>query len=98
LWKQARGRWPRVMPAAIKTGPYWLDPSDPHRTVAARQGLITPSIAQWQVFNRASAQVIAEQVWPRTEANVTQNGMTPEQAVDAAIRQIRMIFEKIVID
>ena len=92
--KQARGRWTPVMPSLIKTDPWWMDPSDPHRPVAVRQGLITPTVSWFQMRNPAYAEVNATQVWAQAEANITQHGMTPEQAADAAFKQIKTIFEK----
>jgi multiple sugar transport system substrate-binding protein len=41
--------------------------------------------------------VASEQVWPQAEADVSQHGMTPEQAVDKATARIKMIFSKYVI-
>ena len=90
--KEARGRWLPVMPAALKDDPYWLDPSDPHRPVAAKYGLILPVIAPWQTYTPAYAQVASEQIWAGAEANITQKNMTPEQAAEAAIKRIKEVF------
>jgi multiple sugar transport system substrate-binding protein len=92
--KEARGRWLPVMPAALKTDPYWLDPSDPHRPVAVRHGMILPTLAPWQTFNPAYAQVVAEQIWPQTLANVTQKGMTSEQAAEDGIKRVKAVFQR----
>jgi multiple sugar transport system substrate-binding protein len=95
--KQSGGRWTPLMPSIIKNDPYWLDPADPHVPVATRQTLITPTVPSWQIYNPAYASVISEQVWPQAEADVTQHGMTPEQAADKALGRIKTIFEKYVI-
>lgn len=92
--KLAGGRWTPLMPSNLKLDPFWTDPSDPHIPVATRQGLVTPTIPSWQIYNPAYAQVISEEVWPQAEAMVTQKNMTPEQAVDEAIKRIKVIFEK----
>jgi multiple sugar transport system substrate-binding protein len=92
--KQTLGRWTPVMLSNIRTDPYWLDPGDPHRPVAIRQGLITPTMAAWQTMNPAYAQVVSEQIWPQAEANITQRGMTVEQATDEAVKRIKTIFQK----
>ena len=92
--KEVRGRFLPVMPSALRDDPYWLDPSDPHRPVAAKYGLLLPTIAPWQTYTPAYAQVVSEQVWPAAEANITQKGMTPEQATQEAIARIEAIFEK----
>ena len=90
--KEARGRWLPVMPSALKNDPYWLDPSDPHRPVAAKHGLVLPVIAPWQTYTPAYAQVASEQIWAGAEANITQKNMTPEQATEMAIKRIKEIF------
>jgi multiple sugar transport system substrate-binding protein len=95
--KEARGRWLPVMPSLLKSDPYWQDPSDPHRQAAVKHGLLLPTLAPWQTFNPAYAQVAAEQIWPQAEANITQRGMTVEQATDDAIQRIKAIFQKFVI-
>ena len=92
--KQARGRWTPVMPSVIKSDPWWMDPSDPHRPVAVRQALITPTVSWFQMRNPAYAEVNATQVWAQAEADITQGGMTPEQATDKAFKQITAIFAK----
>ena len=92
--KQARGRWVPVMPANVKNDPYWMDPADPHRPVAVRQALVTPTASWFQIRNPAYADVNAKQVWAAAEANITQKGWTAEKAADDALDQIKTIFEK----
>ena len=92
--KLSVGRWTPLMPSNLKLDPYWTDPSDPHVPIATRQGLVTPTIPSWQIYNPAYANVISEEVWPQAEAMVTQKNMSPEQAVDEAIKRIKTIFEK----
>jgi len=91
--KQARGRWVPVIKSALKD-PYWLDPNDPHRPVAVRQGLINPTVSWYQIRNPAYAEVNAKQVWAQAEANVTQKSWTPEKAAEDALTQIKEIFSK----
>jgi len=92
--KQARGRWLPVMPAMLKEDPYWLDPNDPHRPVAAKYALILPSIPQFQTFTPAYAQVVSEQLWAAAEANITQKNMTPDQATEIVVKRFKDIFEQ----
>jgi multiple sugar transport system substrate-binding protein len=92
--KETRGRYLPVMPSLLKTDPYWLDPADPHRPVAARNGLIDPTIPWWQTYNPAYAVVLSEQIWTQAEANITQRGMTVEQATEDAVKRIKTIFQK----
>jgi multiple sugar transport system substrate-binding protein len=58
----------------IKSDPWWMDPSDPHRHVAVRQALITPTVSWFQMRNPAYAEVNATQVWAQAEADITQGG------------------------
>ena len=90
----ARGRWLPVMPSIVKNDPFWTDPRDPHLPVATRQEVEGPTQSWFQAFNPAYADVNAQQVWGKAEANVMQGGMTPEKAVDAAFAQINDIFAK----
>jgi len=94
--KQARGRWTPVMPSIVKSDPYWLDPSDPHRHVSVSQqiGDNVPIMPWFMSFNPAYADVNAEQIWGKAEANVMTGGMTPEKAVDIALGQIKADFAK----
>jgi len=90
----ARGRWLPVMPSMAKEDPFWTDPSDPHRPVVTHQELDGPTMPWFQSFNPAYADVNAEQVWGKAEANVMTGGMTPEKAVDIALEQIKADFAK----
>ncbi|MBV8915471.1 MAG: carbohydrate ABC transporter substrate-binding protein [Acetobacteraceae bacterium] len=91
---EARGRWVPVMPSVVKNDPYWLDPKDPHRQVAVRQELDGPTMPWFQSFNPAYADVNAQQIWGKAEANIMQNGMTPEKAADQALAEIKDVFAR----
>ncbi len=90
----ARGRWLPVMPGLVKTDSFWTNPKDPHIPVAVKQELQGPTQPWFHIFNPAYADVNAQQVWGKAEANVMQGGMTPAKAVDAAFKQIDAIFAK----
>lgn len=90
--KTSRGRWLPVMPTIIENDPYWTDPSDPHIPVATKQEVLGPTVPWPQMFNPAYARVNAKQVWGRAVGNVILKGMTPADAVDQAIAQIKEIF------
>ncbi len=94
--KQARGRWAPVMPSIVKNDPYWLDPADPHRSVSVGQQVGDGvSIMPWFMsYNPAYADVNAEQVWGKAEANVMTGGMAVDKAVDQALEQIKADFAK----
>lgn len=91
--KEARGRWLPVMPSIVKNDSYWLDPKDPHRNVAVKQGVLGPTATWFYVFNPAFAQVDAEHVWSVAVSDVI-NGMTKEQATKKAFERITAIFAK----
>jgi multiple sugar transport system substrate-binding protein len=89
--KEAKGRWLPVMPSTVHSDPYWLDPKDPHRSVAVRQGVLDPTQSWFYVSNPAYAQVNAEHVFALASSNII-NGMTPDQATDKAFARIEEIF------
>jgi multiple sugar transport system substrate-binding protein len=89
--KQARGRWLPVMPSMVHSDPYWLDPKDPHRGPAVRQGVLGPTQTWFYVSNPAYAQVNAEHVFSIAESDVI-NGMEPDKATDKAFSRIEDIF------
>jgi len=91
--KEALGRWLPVMPSIVKNDPYWLDPKDPHRSVAVKQGVMGPTATWYYVFNPAFAQVDAEHVWSVATSDVI-NGMTPDKAATKAFARITEIFSK----
>lgn len=56
--------------------------------------MIGPTIPSWQTYNPAYSQVVSEQIWSTAEAAVARKTMTPEHAVDEAIKRIQIIFER----
>ena len=91
---EARGRWLPVMPAVVKSDPFWTDANDPHRKVAVKQELDGPTMPWFQSFNPAYADVNANQVWGKAEAAIMQGGKTPQQAADQALAEIKDLFGK----
>jgi multiple sugar transport system substrate-binding protein len=63
-----------------------------------KYGLQLPTMAPWQTFSPAYAQVVSEQIWPGAEANITQNGMSAEQASELAFGRIKEIFARFPMD
>jgi len=92
--KQGLGRWLPAYPSLVKSDPFWLDPSDPHRANYVREGLIDPTVVNYPVFNPGWAEVNATQIWGSAEADVIRNGLTPEQATDKALKKIETILAK----
>jgi multiple sugar transport system substrate-binding protein len=91
---QARGRWAPVMASIVKNDPYWTDPKDPHRPVSMLQQTEGPTMPWFMAYNPAYADVNAEQIWGKAEANVMTGGMAVEKAVDQAFEQIKADFAK----
>ncbi len=89
--REAKGRWLPVMPSIVHNDSYWLDPHDPHRPPAVRQGVLGQTMTWPYVFNPAYAQVDAEHVFPVAASDII-NGMAPDQAVDKAFGRMEQIF------
>jgi multiple sugar transport system substrate-binding protein len=70
-----------------------LDPADPHRSVAVRQGVLDATKSWFYVSNPAYAQVNAEHVFSVAASDVI-NGMLPDKATDKAFAHIEQIFSK----
>ena len=92
--KQGLGRWLPAYPSLAKTDPFWLDPSDPHRSNYVREGLIDATLVNYPVFNPGYSEVNATQIWGSAEADVIRNGLTPEQAADKALKKVETILAK----
>jgi multiple sugar transport system substrate-binding protein len=92
--KNGLGRWAPAIPSLVKDDPWWLDPSDPHRSAYIRECVLGPTIPSFFGYNPAWGLVGAEQIWGTAEADVIKNKMTPEAAVDKAFRRTEQIFAK----
>jgi multiple sugar transport system substrate-binding protein len=92
--KAGLGRWLPTMPELVKNDPFWLDPSDPHRSTYARQGMLDPTVANYPAFNPGYAEANAQQVWGTAEADVIREGMTPQAAAEKALNRIGAILAK----
>lgn len=89
--KQSQGRYFPVMPELLKD-PFWNDPKDPHISVAVKQFKRTRPF--YQVFNPAYTEVQASNVWGKALKSIAKEGVSPEQAADRAIEDIKQIFSK----
>jgi multiple sugar transport system substrate-binding protein len=76
--------------------PFWLDPSDPHRMRAAMQILTRPQLMNLDVRDNEwrSGPIWEENVWGNAVHRVVADGISPEQAVDEAIAQIKQILSE----
>ncbi|MGA9868308.1 MAG: ABC transporter substrate-binding protein [Acetobacteraceae bacterium] len=90
--KNGLGRWLPAVTELVKTDPFWLDASDPHRPPYVRECLLGPTIPSFNGYNPAWGQVQADQLWGQAHAHVLKDGMTPSAAVDQAFKRIEQIF------
>ncbi len=91
--KNGLGRSVPAIPALVRQDPFWLDPSDPHRSAYVRE-LLGPTVTPYIAFNPGWAQVEAEQLWGQAHADVIKNGLSPAAAVDKAFRRAEAIFAR----
>jgi multiple sugar transport system substrate-binding protein len=82
------------MPSIVRDDPWWLDPKDPHRAAYVQQGLLTPTLAQYWVFNPAYAQVQNEHLWSVGWVDIMKEGMAPQAAAEKAFKRVEEIFAK----
>ena len=92
--KSGLGRFLPAMPELVKSDPFWLDPSDPHRVAYTTEGLLEPTVPLYPVFNPGYAEANAQQIWGTAEADVIREGMTPEAAAEKALKRIGVILAK----
>ena len=92
--KGGLGRWAIPMPEIAKKDPWWLDPSDTHRSTHTRMALFGTTIPWYEAYNPAIAQVNAEHVYQHAFHEIAFEGAKPEQALDKAIKRIESIFAK----
>ena len=71
---------------------YWLDPKNEPLAAYTQQGIYGPTIAPYEVFNPARAQVSTEHVFPLAILDVINKGVTPDVAIDAAFKRCETIF------
>jgi multiple sugar transport system substrate-binding protein len=84
------GRGLPTMPALVER-PFWQDPKDLHRAAAVRQ-LEQPVAVVYPNLNWRYGQVEQEGIWQTAVNRIVADGLTPEQAVDEAIAQIKQIM------
>jgi multiple sugar transport system substrate-binding protein len=88
----------RYLPPMSKLleGPFWLDPSDPHRMASVIQFMNQPRSYSYSAASGEwrHQRVDAEGVWPKAVHRVVTDGISPEQAVDEAIARIKAILDE----
>jgi multiple sugar transport system substrate-binding protein len=94
LFKTGLARRVPAMPSIVKSDPWWLDPSDPHRVAYVKQALLEPTTPALWAYNPAYAQVQNEHVWSIGWVDIMKDGMAPQAAADKAFKRIEEIFAK----
>jgi multiple sugar transport system substrate-binding protein len=86
-------RWLPPLPALLEQ-PFWLDPGDPHRMVAAVQFLTLPHTYDYATVSGEPrlARVGTEAVWSTAIHRVVVDGLSPEQATDEAIARVKQLL------
>jgi multiple sugar transport system substrate-binding protein len=92
--KGGLGRALPAMPDLVKNDPFWLDSKDPHRSAYARQGVLEPTLPHYPIFNPGYAEADSQQTWGIAAADVIREGMTPQAAVEKALKRIGDILAK----
>ncbi len=92
--KAGLGRWVPANAQIVKSDPFWLKSSDPHRAPYVHEAALGPTIPVYEGYSPAWGQVSAEQLWGQAHADVIKNGMTPTAAVDKAFKRAEQIFAR----
>jgi multiple sugar transport system substrate-binding protein len=93
--KTGLGRWLPPMPSIVENDKaFWLDPKNEPLEAYTRQGVLGPTVAGYEVYNPARAEVSTERVFPLAILDVINQGVTPAAAVDKAIKRTEEIFAK----
>jgi multiple sugar transport system substrate-binding protein len=92
LLKTGLGRNLPPMRSIVKNDPWWF--ADPHPAAYTQQGLLSPTLPNFWVFNPAYAQVQNEHVFPNGWAEIVKDGVTPQAAAEKAFKRVEEIFVK----
>jgi multiple sugar transport system substrate-binding protein len=92
--KEGLGRWMIPQPEMTKIEPFWRDPGDPHVVTYTKLTVDSPTIALYEAFNPAFAEINSKEIFSVAEFDVMKNGMAPEPAIDKAFKEIEKIFAR----
>ena len=93
--KRGLGRFLPPMPSIVKNDPgFWLDLKNEPLQPYTRQGVFSPTVPPYEVFNPARAEVSSQHVFSVAMIDVMNNGMTPQAAIDKAFKRAEAIFAK----
>ena len=89
--KAAGGRYLPVNKKVL-TDTFWTDPDDPHISTAVQPFLRGEITLPYTVSNPAYSLVLKDSIWGKALTKVVLDNLSPEQATDEAIAQIKEIF------
>jgi len=93
--KTGLGRFlPPMRSIADNDKAFWLDPKNEPLAAYTNQGVYGPTIAPYEVFNPARAQVSTEHVFAIAILDAINNGVTPQAAIDKAFNRTDEVFAK----
>jgi multiple sugar transport system substrate-binding protein len=93
--KGGLGRWLPTMPEIAKNDSWWTDPKrDIHVAPYTKQGLFSPTLPYYYIYNPAYAEVWTEHVWNQAFHDIVNKGMGTEPAANNALKRIEEIFAK----
>ncbi len=92
--KAGLARWLPAIPSIVHDDPWWTDPKDPHRLAYVQQGVLGKTVPRFYAYNPGISEANAAQVWGTAHASVIRDGVHPEAAADAALKQIGTILAK----
>ncbi|WP_424102438.1 ABC transporter substrate-binding protein [Moorena producens] len=90
LKEGSKGRILPVMTPLFKD-PFWGKPTDPHLASGIRQ-YQQPNRPSYTVFHPAYSLVSSQNVWAKAILGIIQQDLSPKQAANGAIAQIKQIF------
>jgi len=89
--KGAKGRYFPIMPQLWKD-PFWHDQKDPHISVASQQFTEHQTHLFEDSTNPAYSQIHSKNIWGKAIVKVLIENLSPTEAADLAIKQIKEIF------
>jgi multiple sugar transport system substrate-binding protein len=93
--KGGLGRWLPTIPSIAKNDPWWTDPKrDAHVAAYTKQGLFSPTLPYYYIYNPAYAEVWTEHVWNQAFHDMVNGRVGAEEATNKALKRIEEIFAK----
>lgn len=89
--KTGLGRNLPPMASVVKNDPWWFE--DPHRAAYTKQGLLSPTVANFWAYNPAYAQLQNEHVFRNAWAEIVKDGVTSQVALEKAIKGAEEIYQ-----